>query len=55
MSALENPGGALQTIAQNLPQTLTARNPVTAGLFTAGYADRTYNESIADIEKRLVS
>ena len=29
VSALKNPGGSLQTIAQNLPQTLTARNPVT--------------------------
>lgn len=53
VSALKNPGAALQTIAQNLPQTLTARNPLTAGAFTAGYADRTYNEAIADIEKRL--
>ena len=53
VSAAENPGGSLQTIAQNLPQTLTARNPLTASLYAAGYADRTYNEAIANLEKRL--
>ena len=51
-TGVTNPGGSLQVIAQNMPQTLTALNPLTAGLFAGGYADRVYNEAIDNLERR---
>ena len=51
-TGVTNLGGSLQAIASTAPTSLTAMNPITAALYTAGYSDRAYEEAKDNLEKR---